>query len=651
MLSHIRRYFKLRQMKNNSAKLKKLTLSMYEPEPIQFVEELATNTSIETLHIKYLHTNFTQSLWSTLLKVIGKNQTIQILDFSTMGLDDEHIQNLALFLKNNQNLRELNLNKNNITAVGATTVADILTGTNRLKKLTLSSEKSIGKGFNDVFQVLQKNTQLVSLIIEEKWKANGIDDRHIDALVEMVTLNTTLKELNLCGNEFSDQGTQKLCQGLAMNNTLESVNLDSTTIGEQGWSAIDEWVSKTISLKSLSIGNERVGKWGSNTTDNEIKETITEVGLTNFLEAFKLNTSVKHLRITFKKDSDFLAIKIAEILKTNNTLASIVLKNCPYTIKQKGVETLISALKTNTSVYKIEEGGLMKIKPSPGAVKPETANELQRLLTRNKLIKAIKEAPAALPQLLKNVSYALLDDVFFMAVIKLLSESQIIAYEQLLSKLMEKRQGRFVILKMNFGIYQEYSGTKSVLSLLAHQAQIGDARSQMALGYIYKNGLFNQPLDPDQAKACFKLATTSKDKVIAANAHFEVGHIHFIYTRDWQSAATHFDKASKQPVQLNQNNNEQASRMCDHSLKMLNNSHSLAPPNETERNIQQNYFRQKQELLTDLKEFFTSFNKTLSKGQSFPSFVKTHKQLQHSSAEVIDQTLQNTTHTTLELKR
>lgn len=613
MLSYLRSFLQLWRLRSNNKNVQKMTIRKDELLPTPLIQATTNNPSIQSLHIEYRLANFTQSLWDALLQVIDKNQSIQTLDFSFADLGDNEIQKLVPHLKVNQNIRKLNFRKNNITAAGAAALTEILTSNNRLKKIILSGNP-LGKGFNDIFQALQENAQLTSLIISDKWEPNGIDDTHISALIEMVKLNETLKELNLCGNQFSNQGIQQLCQGLLMNNGLNIVNLDSTSIGDEGWLAIGEWISKTTSLQSLSIGNE-IAK----------EDSITEAGLTGFLNAFKLNTSIKHLSISFKKDSDMLAIKLADVLKTNHTLESITFKNCPHAMKQKGMEALVSVLKTNTTVHEIKEGESIKVKPSPSQVKPETTKELQRLLTRNKLIKAIKENPSTLPQVIKNVSYIILDDIFFATIIKSLPEHSLIGYEQLLTDLMQNNLSRIATLKRWLGIKRDSTNIRNVLSILAHQAQTGDASSQMALGYIYKNQLFNQSLNTAQAKACFELATTSKDKRIAANAHFEVGHLHFIYTHDLQRATAHFDQASQYSDTTHHTINEQARRLRNHALYTLNNSHTFTLPNEIEQKAQLNNFHQRQEFLLSIKGFFAALNKTLSKDKFKPSFIRANQ--------------------------
>ena len=152
--------------------------------------ELKKNSKLLAL---YLHGNplADTGIYSFAQVLTTENQTLEVLDLSSIGLTDVGAEDLAAMLQKNQALTRLQLQSNAIGDRGAQHLAEVLTKDNR--------------------------TLLQLEMAENKF----VTDTCVDFLVEMIKCNRSLKlfDIRLCS--ISDSGKAKLRETSESNKELQ----------------------------------------------------------------------------------------------------------------------------------------------------------------------------------------------------------------------------------------------------------------------------------------------------------------------------------------------------------------------------------------------------------------------------------------------
>jgi Ran GTPase-activating protein (RanGAP) involved in mRNA processing and transport len=164
------------------------------------------------------------------------NTTLQQLDLSTCGLDDQGISVLANVLATrNSSLLELNLHGNEITSLGVRAlVDDNVEAVKTLTELRLSSNRITNEGATILVDALRRNAMPNLKRFDLGWCL--IDDDGFVALVSALEQNTSLQILDLRYNDFVERGFMALAEslpnikGLQQLNLAAYVGLQSTTL-------------------------------------------------------------------------------------------------------------------------------------------------------------------------------------------------------------------------------------------------------------------------------------------------------------------------------------------------------------------------------------------------------------------------------------
>ncbi|KAH3761120.1 leucine-rich repeat-containing protein [Pelomyxa schiedti] len=187
---------------------------------------------------------------------LSNNCTLKKLDLILNTIGDQGASCIAESLTTNHCLEELFLARNGIGPEGAKSIAEMLCLNQTLKVLDLSRNFVGGKNSAErIATALCSNKSLKVLNLS----ANGI--RAHEKFSEMITVNTTLRVLNMASNCIDDPGGQAIAQALLQNESLRELYLPSNNMTLLSDPFFAQVVDKSDSLNFLHLSESR--HWSS----------------------------------------------------------------------------------------------------------------------------------------------------------------------------------------------------------------------------------------------------------------------------------------------------------------------------------------------------------------------------------------------------
>ena len=104
---------------------------------------------------------------------------------------------------------------------------------------------------------------------------NAISDDGISRLTEFLIYNKTLHELNLSGNNITDQGAKKLSEAVQVNKTLQELNVSKNWISKEGVMKIVEACTINETLHKLICTHNNLTKSGLASIIDYVRENTT----------------------------------------------------------------------------------------------------------------------------------------------------------------------------------------------------------------------------------------------------------------------------------------------------------------------------------------------------------------------------------------
>ena len=189
---------------------------------------------------------------------------------------------------------------------------------------------------------------------------NNVDDKEAQVLGEILSLNLSLKNLDIRGNLIGDKGAKYLGRGLEGNTSLKRILLDQNEIGYLGASALGKSLETNSSLETFDLRCNQVGDLGAKALSESLKlnTTLTKIDLWDNLigdqgakalsACLIVNSSLKKIDLRHNKIGDEGANALAESLKTNSSLMFLLLSF--NQIGPAGEHALLNALKMNSTI-------------------------------------------------------------------------------------------------------------------------------------------------------------------------------------------------------------------------------------------------------------------------------------------------------------
>ena len=159
--------------------------------------------------------------------------------------------------------------------------------------------------------------------------------QYVNELKEVLQMNTTLISLKLCN--INNNGAVNIAKAIQMNTTLHTLDMSDNEISDDEVIAISDCLKKNSSLEKLNLSK------------NEIK--ITNEGAKMIAEALQLNTTLKQLDLSINKIFDDGATAISNVLKSNITLQELNISH--NNITNKGITKITEAIQINSTLQNI----------------------------------------------------------------------------------------------------------------------------------------------------------------------------------------------------------------------------------------------------------------------------------------------------------
>jgi len=171
-------------------------------------------------------------------------------------------KNLTVLNKNliiNSSLIGVNLAQNNLGAIGAKLLCEVIAQNKRIKWLNISSNQIGDEGACYLGLVLQTNNSLKWLELND----NKICAYGIKRIAEALIVNKCLKKLEIGNNNSTDSGVIRIAQMIDINKTIDWLDLSSNKISIIGIKVLFKSLSDNRVLKYVNL-------WDNNASFKEI---------------------------------------------------------------------------------------------------------------------------------------------------------------------------------------------------------------------------------------------------------------------------------------------------------------------------------------------------------------------------------------------
>lgn len=200
-----------------------------------------------------------------LAEILKTNITLEKLNLAHCKLGPIATTVIIQAINNNPaKLRKLNLTYNMIGVEGGEAVANLLNNQICiLQSLSISANHNLDDGILPILNTLKTNNSLLKLDCSCLFPNNSLI---IEAIVELISVNNSLKTLDLGSNDFSDMDGKLIVSALKTNLSLEKLSLgnsgggDAPQLGVETAKMLGEALKYNRTLKILDLLDHKIFK-------------------------------------------------------------------------------------------------------------------------------------------------------------------------------------------------------------------------------------------------------------------------------------------------------------------------------------------------------------------------------------------------------
>jgi Ran GTPase-activating protein (RanGAP) involved in mRNA processing and transport len=234
---------------------------------------------------------------------------------------------LAVALKANAVLQELNLASNDIVGEEAKILADGLSTNGALVKLDVSDNDMFGKadktGITAWADVLKVNSSLTQLNLAK----NKLTAKDTMIIAPAISANGALEKLNLSDNSISgvtgEPGVHALADMLRKNSTLKELNVSKNELDAECAQILSPAISAHGALETLNISHNSIFANGQSLE-------VRAEAATALAEALKANSTITNFNISSNYMRAEQAQIIAPAIGANGALSKLIFGGDPY---------------------------------------------------------------------------------------------------------------------------------------------------------------------------------------------------------------------------------------------------------------------------------------------------------------------------------
>ncbi|XP_018426484.1 PREDICTED: ribonuclease inhibitor-like [Nanorana parkeri] len=305
----------------NNRTLRTLDLSLNNLEGPHFrdVMEALTTSRIEELHLCGNH--LTDMSCPDLASGIRNNQTLRTLSLNNNNLEGPHFRDLMEALTTSQ-IEELQLHDNHLTDISCPDLASVIRNNQTLRTLNLSYNNLEGPHFRDVMEALT-TSRIEGLHLYN----NLLTDISCPDLASGIRNNQTLKILNLYNNNLEGPHFRDVMEALTTSQ-IEELLLDRNHLTDSSCPDLASGIRNNQTLRTLNLSRNNLG--GPHFRD--LMEALT-------------TSRIEELHLKYNKLTDSSCPDLASGIRDNKTLKRLYLSN--NNLAGPHFRDLMAALKTS----------------------------------------------------------------------------------------------------------------------------------------------------------------------------------------------------------------------------------------------------------------------------------------------------------------
>ena len=266
----------------------------------------------------------------------------------------EGIVHIASALKNNQYCTSLWLKRNPLGPLSMNPIADMLLVNQKIQVLDLVNCGILDSGLETLLEGLTgrvyRNRTLRVLWLD----TNAITYKSANIIADYLSNECELIDLSLSCNRLCDSGVEIIAKALSMNNTLQRVSLASNRIGPTGAKYLSDALKFHSSINYLNLGYTR-----STDAVHELGNFIGDEGAFHMAELLKNNSTIRHLDLLHNSISQTGVNHIISALETNTTLVKLQLTQFKMVHNEPGKEYIKEKLTENYSHLNSDERAIV----------------------------------------------------------------------------------------------------------------------------------------------------------------------------------------------------------------------------------------------------------------------------------------------------
>ena len=185
-------------------------------------------------------------------------------------IDDSDMFVLTEGLAKNKTVHTLDLRSNKISLLGATAIQGLLVSKLNLSNLCLANNELGNEGVSALSRGLQHSSSSLQVL---NVASNGCDSKVAQSIASILRHNKSLVELNISFNEIGDAGVHKIARSLTMNTTLRRLQIRKIGMSWRGAQFLGESMPR-FSVSELIMTNNAILDEGGNAILQGLEENV-----------------------------------------------------------------------------------------------------------------------------------------------------------------------------------------------------------------------------------------------------------------------------------------------------------------------------------------------------------------------------------------
>ena len=320
---------------------------------IVLADAIKHNSTITHLNLSYNFFGFGDC--TALAEAIKHNSTIRQLDLSgtRIGLGDCTIV-LADAIKHNSTITHLNLSRNHFKLDDSTALVEAIKHNSTIRQLDLSGTNS---GFGDwniaLADVIKYNSTVTHLNLSSNEFGGGVLTNLVEACVEAIKHDLTVRQLDLSENGLGDDGLNddactdacaELAEAIKHNSTIIQLNLSKNHLSDGNLTVLADAIKHNSTIRQLDLSENGLGNVGLD--DDACTDACTELA-----EVIKHNSTIIQLNLSKNHISDGNFKVLADAIKHNSTIRQLDLSE--NVLGLDDCTPLADAIKNNSTITQL----------------------------------------------------------------------------------------------------------------------------------------------------------------------------------------------------------------------------------------------------------------------------------------------------------